>query len=761
MESKKQWFGHAWIVALVAVLVWIGNEAHAATQLGPVQRQGSLLRLEWTGATGPVQLQEAASPDGPWLDLGAPMETNSILLTPNFERRFFRTASTGSTNDPEASMRATLKAVGDFVATVPRSDPVAWRTRVLEFLQARPDIDSAGEHRDGIWAITQDGVPLTLWNNRNVDTEALTEPERAVAPAGTETPGKTPARFSVTVGAGFAQSAPRLASLLRGNGYQTVSDDGSVNALKGVHNESIFFLNTHGGAVFMPLFGADGKPSRNGIGKILYAPNYGLWTGTKIDPVKTDIGYKHEEFVAELKAKRMAVALAPASYTTGTGGVQSPNNEWHFCVTADWVKKYVSFPAQNHASVWLAVCRSGSADAAPLRAAFRAVGAEMVSGWTEDVNAKSVLAATPFVFDRLLGANQVLPPATPQRPFDYENVWTELRSKGLHRHATTDPQGRPATTDLIYEGVAGDDKFGLFAPSIEYVLVDEGNDQLNLIGLFGNPPTEDQKVTIGGSEAAIASWEPRKIVCKLERKGAGSVGDVQVIARGRKSNIRQLSRWTIVGTYLAKEKNTAHEIDGRVTLIFRADVGEYRKVPGNVFIRPTRSALAGRDSEVFLEAKGIDSSPCGNGGQDREIWSGSGNWLVRGFNDDVVHPFHSIVFLSVNTIDLTGSLGLGFGIVDADASPLKMTFESCEGPSITLAMAPPVPGSFDDPPMFKMPLEEVLPDGSAFEIPLPGERFSVNADFSIPAGTMSNPLNASLKWNAAGIESPPDKSAAR
>lgn len=157
MELKKQWFGRVWIAALVAVLGFIGNETLTAAQLGPVQRQGSLLRLEWTGTAGPVQLQEAASPDGPWLDLGAPVETNSIVLTPNFERRFFLTASTGSTNDPEGSMRATLKAVGDFVATVPRTDPVAWRTRVLEFLQARPDIDSAGEHRDGIWAITQDG----------------------------------------------------------------------------------------------------------------------------------------------------------------------------------------------------------------------------------------------------------------------------------------------------------------------------------------------------------------------------------------------------------------------------------------------------------------------------------------------------------------------------------------------------------------------------------------------------------------------------
>lgn len=148
-------------------------------------------------------------------------------------------------------MPTTLRAVGDFITAVPRAAPVTWRTRVLEFLQSRPDIDSAGEHRDGIWAITQDGVPLAPWNNRTFESGGLTEPERYAAPTGTETPGKTPAKFSVTV------------------------------------------------------------------------------------------------------------------------------------------------------------------------------GAEMVPGWTEDVNARSVMTATPFVFDRLLGTNQVLPPARLQRPFDYENVWTE------------------------------------------------------------------------------------------------------------------------------------------------------------------------------------------------------------------------------------------------------------------------------------------------------------------------------------------------
>jgi hypothetical protein len=755
----RAWVGFFGQVVAICML-GIGARL-SATDLGPVVREGAQVRLGWTNAPGLLQLQESDSPVGPWTNLGDPASTNSVLINPVATQRFFRTlANAGTTNAAEAAMRATLKAVGDFVNSVPRDNPSLWRSQVLTFLQARPDIDSAGESPDGVWAFTRDGIPLCLWNNRGADPAGLISSERLAEPQGTATPGGSPARFSVTVGSGFVLAAPRLGGLLRANGYQTTTDDGALASMKGVHSESAYFLNTHGGAVLVPLFGNDGKPSRNAAGKILYYQDYGLWTGTKIDPVKTDVSYRHDEFVSDLKAGRMAVALAPASYTMGTGGVQSPNNEWHFCVTAAWVRANVRFPAENHASVWLAVCRSGSAAAKPLRDAFRAVGAEMVSGWTEDVNGQAVLAATPFVWDRMLGANQILPPATPQRPFDYENAWTELRTRGLHRHATRDPQGNPTTTDLIYEGTPGDERFGVFAPSIEYVLVSESTDEIHLIGLFGVPPADARKVLIGGSDAVVVSWEPRKVICQLQRNGAGSAGDVQVIVREHRSNIRRITRWTLTGTFRQTERDSAHRIDGTVSLIFRADIGEYRKVPGNVFIRPTRSAQAAKDSKVYLEAKGIDSSPCDQG-SDRVIWEGSGEWKVRGFNEEVTDPAHTLVMLSVNTIDRVVGLGLAFGLFDIDASPMKVRVEPCAGSTVTFPLPPATPGDVDNPPMFKMPLEDLLPDGSVFEIPLPGTETILSADNAIPAGFMENDARARLEWNSAAAEFAPDPNAAR
>lgn len=654
-------------------------------------------------------------------------------------------------------MRATMSAVGAFVDGVPRDDVVRWRADILTFLHGRADIDSAGESEDGVWAITTDGIPMSIWNNRPADPPLDEGRLPQIARAGTSIPGNRTARFAVTVGAGFRQAAPALSRLMSGAGYSPGFDAAPLESFKGVRNESVLFFNTHGGSFFIPQYEADGKPRRNAQGKILYEAHYGLWTGTKIDPNRTDISYRHDEFVAELKAKRLGVALAPASYVTLTGGFQSPVTEWRFGITAAWIRHYMSFPAENHASVWLGACQSGSSFSAPLRAAFRDVGAEMVSGWTRDVNGDAVLNATSFLYDRLLGANKIVPPATPQRPFDYENSWNELRSRGLHRYPTKDDKGQPTTTDIIYEGVSGDTRFGLFAPSIAYVLVDERSRQLQLVGLFGNPPTDKRQVTVGGAEAAIVSWSPHRVECTLDSEGPGSAGDVQVIVQGIKSNVRQITRWTLVGTYTMKGDEPPHQIDGNLSLVFRADIGEYRLVPGNVFIRPKRFAEAAQHSEVQLEAKGILSSPCDQGSE-RVIWMGSGPFPSA--EDEA--PATTISILAVDTILQTGALGLGFGMRDMDSFPLKVRFEPCDASPVTFPLAPAPPGSVDGTPiLFSWPTDDPGPGQTRVEFPLPAKMVEISSDWSVVGGEMKNDAQASMTWNSAAPEFPPAADAAR
>ena len=755
--------GSGGLAVLTVLLLLVGDAAHAATPpqqttdratLRTPARQGAQLQLEWFGGAAPFVVEQAPSLVGPWAPLEEPTTNSSIKLPlpTGPGRGFFRilSADTNSASSEEAYMRSTLAAVGGFVDSVPRSNNVVWRERILEFLRGRPDIDSSGEFGDGVWAITTDGIPLSLWNNRPADPPAEEPPFAIPSLAGTEIPGNTSARFAVTVGAGFRQSAPALARLVAGKGYSPGGDSASLASLKGVRNESVFFFNTHGGGFFIPLFGADGKPLRGTNNLIRYATHYGLWTGQKIDPNRTDPKYRHDEFVADLKAARLAIAFAPASYTTGTGGFQSPVNEWRFGITAAWVKAYMQFPEENNASVWLGACLSGSPEAAAMRAAFLTVGADMVSGWTDNVNGDAVLSATTFVWDRLLGANKIQPPAPPQRPFDYENAWVELRSKGLHTHPTRDSTGTATVTDIIYQGKAGDETFGLFAPSIAYVVVDEEQDKAHLHGLFGKPPSEKQKVTIGGEDQTIDSWEPRKIICSLPQKGSGSAGDVEVTVGNRKSNVRQLSRWTVTGTYRMDGNKPPLRIEGTVSLVFRADIGEYRIRPGNVFIRPTRYAIAAKASEVHLEGKGILRVSCSATANNVTTWLGEGDFKAA----DPHAPASVESYLKISTIDLSGALGFMFGLESQEASPIKVRFEPCAGGRVEVALAPAPPGA--RPEYFGDPLGDI-----DIEIPIIGKLFSVEDGWGIPAGFMTSPAKSRMDWNAAAVEWPPDASAAR
>src|SRR4051794_3334168 len=125
--------------------------------------QGAQLRLEWSGGLGPFQLQEADSPNGPWLNVGSPIDGTNTAVDLLLSGRFFRVGGAASGDDSgEQAMLATMQAVEAFVSAVPTEDRPAWRTQVLTFLNGRPDIGSAGATADGVWAVTTDGVPLAF-----------------------------------------------------------------------------------------------------------------------------------------------------------------------------------------------------------------------------------------------------------------------------------------------------------------------------------------------------------------------------------------------------------------------------------------------------------------------------------------------------------------------------------------------------------------------------------------------------------------------
>lgn len=716
--------------------------------------------MEWNGGIPPFRLEQATSPAGPWQAVGTASTNTSARVPANQPKQFFRVSSESSSDPTGESIQATLDALAAYIDTVPTTNRPAWQSNLLAFLKARPDINSSGATPDGVWALTKDGIPLAFWNNRRPDPPDPEEQAALLQLAGTETPGKNIARFATTVGAGFTLAAPRLARQLSSNGYSTTSDDGSLPSLRGTRNEAIFFFNTHGGMCQVPRYDANGKAVILPDGTHASDTAYGLWSNKQVNFNKVDPDYSVAEFIAEFRAKRLAIVQAAAFYRQDAqGNFTIPVNQWHYAITEAWIRKYLKYPKENHASIWIAACQSGTAGAASLRSAFQDVGAEMVSGWTQNIDGASVANATSFLFDRLLGANRFVPPATPQRPFDYAKSWTELRSRGLHRYPTFDDNGLPTTTEIIYQGASGDEAFGLFAPSIEYCLVDEEENKLHLKGLFGKPPAADQQVMIGGTSAAISSWDYREIICSLAESGPGSAGDVQVIARGHKSNVRRISRWTVHGTYKMTEPPTKHRIDGTLQLVFRADVGEYRKEPGNVFIRPTRYATGARVSDVHMEASGLQTFPCDQTRSEKITWLGSGSLPTQ----DPASPGTTIAILGLDTAANIGTLGIAFGIRDVDNFPLKVKVEPCDSGAMTFTLAPGPTGpvNVSEPLMFGWPLEETYPDGSRILFPLPGGSFFFGSDWAVNSGNAQSELNSGMEWTAAAAEFPPDPQAAR
>jgi hypothetical protein len=139
------------------------------------------------------------------------------------------------------------------------------------------------------------------------------------------------------------------------------------------------------------------------------------------------------------------------------------------------------------------------------------------------------------VFDRLLGANQFCPETNPssvqpcaagkaeppifaQRPFDYaavsttEFVWHDL---GIFPNAESDHYG----LRLNFTPNKGS-SFGLLAPSISHLAMDESKQQLTICGIFGQDPRPEGSVTVGGTavsggpevhggtQVSIESWTP-------------------------------------------------------------------------------------------------------------------------------------------------------------------------------------------------------------------------------------------------------------
>ena len=268
------------------------------------------------------------------------------------------------------------------------------------------------------------------------------------------------------------------------------------------------------------------------------------------------------------------------------------------------------------------------------------------------------------------------------------------------------------------------------APSIHHVETDEYRDELRLIGRFGSTRGE---VTIDATPRTVKDWTPERIVVDLPPTGAGSCGPVQVLVRGLKSNVRQLTEWTMEldYTYTLLE---AHGLKvaglGRIRL--RADVGATREAPGEEPAQPVRHTIATRESNLPLVASGsLPAGPC------TIVWSGSAVYPAIPL---VANDRELSAYLKVDTATRRASLGLALGAARPD-----FTQSGCNSTTNFQAGF----GSLAEKVMFPFPVEN-----STVMIPLHALSLRFDEHYGLGAGQFETVM-VRLKWQAIAANHPP------
>lgn len=638
-----------------------------------------------------------------------------------------------------------LEATRAFLDTMPVVEQDEMHRRLLTFLRARPEILHAGETRDAVWAVFRNGAPYAIFTNRVVKPgEANLDPDEQDAigrAAGFELPrGTLAARLYNAMGPGFKNEPAIIGGTLDRKGYVPTVLRAEVESLRNIGQPGVFYYSGHGGEVDVPKLDAQGKLIFGPDGLPIMEKSFGLSTAT---------AYTREVGINTYAAEILAGLLGAASCVED---IVNNRYVWadRFLITSRWVRRFWSF--RQDSLVWISACSSASGDANSLIAACKAKGAGMYVGWSDWVEGDHAVQVSKFVIDRLLGANVLAPVESPkQRPFNYSDVYNDLRRRGLHARPTLSPNtGSPIsgrTTQIIFTAGPGS-QFGLLAPSIAFVRIDENNDEAILYGVFGEPPAEERAVLIGGLEATVIEWKKDRVRVRLPRTGTGSSGDVEVQVRAHRSNVRRITEWNLQMRYRFQPPETPSlKIEGPLRLRFRADVGEYREKPGERPKKAMRYAILTRDSNANLTASGRYSS-----GSCTTTWSGQAELLPYFYSGSEPNPGLSHM-VKIDGIDRKLSVGLLLG--GSPPYPWIMREVCSEGTQTQ-----------DFVPTFGLLMEIVqygqVLDESQAGVTMPSLVMALNSDWGVSSGVFESDRGLiRLEWDAANPSSPPDPDAAR
>lgn len=340
-------------------------------------------------------------------------------------------------------------------------------------------------------------------------------------------------------------------------GYQTIelgnSSQGeavvatalTVEGLKNVTGDGVFFWSTHGGTL---------DPGGNII--------QGLMTGTIAYQSTVEDTYADEFAEGTLIYYSGELCFDRSRCVSGTGGSQT-----RLAITPKFIKKY-QWKFGEHSLVFVNACVSATGE---MKQAFLDAGASVYLGWTKPVRLWAMCGAASDVFSLMLGLNNNLGNegdlkySKPlQRPYDWGAVMDHLHANTQAAYYLDAEDGivelEPTLNTAVPVGFLG------LRPSIYWTAFDEIKSELRLIGgVFGTHPGSaaigpdmpfpcatfeectsftslaDRRLTAPVA-LVVKEWLSDNLVLEVPASGAGSTGIVQVEVDGRWSNGIQLTR---------------------------------------------------------------------------------------------------------------------------------------------------------------------------------------------------------------------------
>jgi len=194
----------------------------------------------------------------------------------------------------DSARAVVLDSLTSKVNQLPQNDRDADNLTIYNYVRTLPQFSSSGIRPSGVWARFQDGRfwvfvnnlygTDTSWNRPAAKLEVTQSYRTRMSPA-EELPQNNGARVMNALGTafdysgvgmiGFTEVANNARSWLQESGYSPINSAPTVDGLKSVANDGVFYMSAHGDSVQMP----DGSWE------------FGLWTGTQSSPIN-DILYK-------------------------------------------------------------------------------------------------------------------------------------------------------------------------------------------------------------------------------------------------------------------------------------------------------------------------------------------------------------------------------------------------------------------------------------------------------------------------------------